>query len=76
VKETSQDLHRLHKLVVEVRESPRPSLIAAELYSAHVELKKERGLPPGIEGSNNLDDEALPNQSYKVHSVDLAISLG
>ena len=27
VKETSQDLHRLHKPVVDARENPRPSLI-------------------------------------------------
>jgi hypothetical protein len=33
VKKTPQDLYKLHKLVVEVRESPRPSLIVVELYS-------------------------------------------
>ena len=43
VKETSQDLQRLHKPVVEARECPRPSLIAAELYDNHTESKEEGG---------------------------------
>jgi hypothetical protein len=75
VKETSQDLQRLHKLVVEARECPRPSLIAAELYGDYVESKKEEGLPPGAEGSDNSDDE-VSSQSHMVHSEDLAASLG
>ena len=76
VKETSQDLQRLHKPVVEARESPRPSLIAVELYSNHAESKEEGGLPPGAEGSDNSYEEAPPSQSHKVHSENLAASLG
>ena len=69
VKETSQDLQRLHKPVVEVRECPRPSLIAAaELYGDHAESKEEGGLSPGAEGSNNSNDEAPPSQSHTVYS--------
>jgi hypothetical protein len=44
VKETSQDLHRLHKPVVDARENPRPSLIASELYDDHAE--SVRGFRP------------------------------
>jgi hypothetical protein len=76
VKKTSQDLYRLHKPVVEARESPRPSLIMVELYDNHAELREKRGLPLSIEGSNNSDDEALPNQSYKMYSENLTASLG
>jgi hypothetical protein len=76
VKETSQDLHRLHKPVVDARDNPRPSLIAAELYGDHAESKEEGGLPPGAEGSDNSYEEAPPSQSHKVHSEDLAASLG
>jgi hypothetical protein len=76
VKETSQDLHRLHKPVVDARENPRPSLIAAELYGDRTELKEEAGLPSGAEGSDNSYKEAPPSQSHKVHSEDLATSLG
>ena len=61
VKETSQDLHRLHKPVVDARENPRPSLIAAELYGDHAELKEEGGLPSGAEGSDNSYEEAPPS---------------
>ena len=76
VKETSQDLHRLHKPVVETRENARPSLIAAELYGDHMESREEGGLPSGAEGSDNSDEEALPSQSHKVHNEDLAALLG
>jgi hypothetical protein len=76
VKETSQDLHRLHKPVVDARENPRPSLIAAELYGDHTESKEEGGSPSGIEGSDNSYEEALPSQSHKVHSEDLAALMG
>ena len=76
VKETSQDLHRLHKPVVDARENPRPSLIAAELYGDHVESKEEGGLPSGAEGSDNSHEEAPSSQSHKVYSEDLAVSLG
>ena len=76
VKETSQDLHRLHKLMVDARENPRPSLIVAELYGDHAESREEGGLPSGTEGSDNSDEEALLSQSHKVHSEDLATSLG
>jgi hypothetical protein len=62
VKETSQDLYRLHKPMVDARENPRPSLIAAELYGNHAESKEEGGLPSGAEGSNNSYEEA-PAQS-------------
>ena len=75
VKETSQDLHRLHKPVVDARENPRPSLIAAELYSDYAESKEEGGLPSGVEGSDNLYEEAPRSQLHKVHSEDLAASL-
>ena len=75
VKETSQNLHRLHKLVVKVRESPRPSLIAVELYGDYTESREEGGLPLGIEGSNNSDEEAPPSQSHKVYNENLATSL-
>ena len=61
VKETSQDLQRLHKPVVEARECPRPSLIAAKLYGDHAESKEEGGSPPGAEGSDDSDDEAPPS---------------
>ena len=76
VKETSQDLDRLYKLVVEARENPRPSLIAAELYGNHTELREEGGSPPGTEGNDDSDEEAPPSQSHKVHSEDLAALLG
>jgi hypothetical protein len=76
VKETSQDLHRLHKPVVDTRENPKPSLIAAELYGDHAESKEEGGLPSGAEGSDNSYEEAPPSQSHKVHSEDLAALLG
>ena len=76
MKETSQDLQRLHKPVVEARECPRPSLIAAELYGDHAESKEEGGSPSGAEGSDDSDDEAPPSQSHTVHSEDLAASLG
>jgi hypothetical protein len=76
VKETSQDLHKLHKPVVDARENPRPSLIVAELYGDYAESKEEGGLPSGAEGSNNSYEEAPPSQSHKVHSEDLATSLG
>ena len=76
VKETSQDLHRLHKPMVEARENPRPSLIVAELYGNHMESREEGGLLSGTEGSNNSDEEAPPSQSHKVHSEDLAALLG
>jgi hypothetical protein len=76
VKETSQNLYRLHKPVAEARESLRPSLIMAELYGDYVESKEEGGLPLSPEGSDNSDDETLPSQSYKVYSKDIAISLG
>jgi hypothetical protein len=76
VKETSQGLHRLHKPVVDTRENPRPSLIAAELYSDYKESREEEGLPSGAEGSNNSYEEAPPSQSYKVYSEDLAALLG
>ena len=75
VKETCQDLHRLHKPVVDARENPRLNLIVAELYGDHAESKEEGGLPSGSEGSNNSDEEALPSQLHKVHSEDLAASL-
>jgi hypothetical protein len=54
VKETSQDLHRLHKPVIDARENPKPSLIAAELYGDHTESREKGGLPSGTEGSDNL----------------------
>ena len=76
MKETSQNLYRLHKPVVEAKESPRPSLITAELYSDYTKSREEGGLPPDIEGSDNSDEEATPSQSHKVHSKDLAVSLG
>ena len=76
MKETSQDLHRLHKPVVDTRENPRPSLIAAELYGDHAESREKEGLPSGAEGSDNSDKEALSSQLHKVHSKDLAVSLG
>ena len=76
MKETSQNLHRLHKLVVDTREYPRPSLIAAELYGDYAESREEGGLPSGAEGSDNSYEEAPPSQSRKVHSEDLAASLG
>jgi hypothetical protein len=76
VKETSQDLHRLYKPVVEARENPRPSLIVTELYGDYAESREEEGLPSGTEGSNNSNEEALPSQSNKVHSEDLAVLLG
>ena len=76
MKETSQDLHRLHKPVVDARENLRPSLIAAELYGDHVESKEEGDLPSGAEDSDNSYEEALPSQSHKMHSKDLAASLG
>ena len=76
MKETSRDLHRHHKPVVEARENPRPSLIAAELYGDHAESKEEGDIPQGAEGSDNSDEEAPPSQSHKVHSEDLAASLG
>ena len=76
VMETSQDLHRLHKPVVEARENPRPSLIVAELDGDHAGSREEGGLPSGAEGSNNSDEEALPSQLHKVHSEDLAALLG
>jgi hypothetical protein len=62
VKKTFQNLHRLHKPVVEAREDPRPSLIAVELYSNHTELKEEGSLPLNTEGSNDSNDETLPSQ--------------
>ena len=76
VKETSQDLHKLHKPVVEARENLRPSLIAAELYGNHAESREEGSLPSGAEGSDNSYEEAPPSQSHKVQSEDLAASLG
>jgi hypothetical protein len=45
VKETSQDLHRYHKPVVEARENPRPSLITAKLYGDYTESKEEGDIP-------------------------------
>ena len=63
-KRNSQDLHRLYKPVVEARENPRPSLIAAELYSDHTESREEGGLPSGTEGSDNLDEEAAQSIAY------------
>ena len=71
-----QMLHRLHKPVVDTRKNPRPSLIAAELYGDHAESKEEGGLPSGAEGSDNSYEEAPPSQLHKVHSEDLAASLG
>jgi hypothetical protein len=76
VKETSQNLHRFHKPVVDARENPRPSLIAAELYSDYAESKEEGGLPSGVEGSDNSYKEAPPSQLYKVYSENLAALLG
>jgi hypothetical protein len=76
VKETSQDLHKLHKPVIEARETLRPSLIAAELYGDHVELREEGGLSLDTKDSDDSDEEALPSQSYKVYNEDLAASLG
>ena len=60
VKETFQDLHRLHKPVVKARENPRPSLIVAELYGDHAESREKGGLPSGTEGNNNSDNKARP----------------
>ena len=62
--------------MVEARENPRPSLIAAELYNDYTELREEGGSPPGTEGSDDSDKEAPPSQLHKVHSEDLAASLG
>ena len=76
MKQISQNLHRLHKPVVEAKDNSRLSLIAAELYDNYAESKEEGGLPPDAEGSNNSNEEALPSQSHKVHSEDLTALLG
>jgi hypothetical protein len=77
VKETSEDLHQHYKPMVEARESPRLSLIVAELYRDHAESEEEGGPPPGIEDNDNSDNKALPSQSHEQeHSEDLAVSLG
>jgi hypothetical protein len=76
VKKTSQDLYRLHKPVVEARESPKLSLITAEFYGDHVKSREEEGLLPNVESSDNSDDEAPSSQSHEVHSEDLAALLG
>jgi hypothetical protein len=52
--------------MVDARENPRPSLIAAELYGNYAESKEEGGLPSGAEDSDNSYEEAPPSRLQKV----------